>query len=502
MDAEVVVIGGGPSGLAVAAELALAGVSVVVLERRPATVHSSRAGTVLPRVLELLDARGVAERFTAAHRELHGGDEAPAHIWGGMRPVRWSHLDSRFGGLYLPQGTTERLLLEWAGEQGAEVRHGTTADRIEQGADGVRVSYRTAEGATGALTAGYLVGADGARSTVRAQVGIAWEGRDETFTGMAADLPFASPYGDGPHMADNERGWALLLPLGPRTTRVTLVHADRRRAARTAPITPEEVRRCLRDILGRDLPVHELTWAGRYTDAHRMAARWRRGRTVLLGEATRIAYPASGTGMQFCVQDAFNLGWKLAATVRGRAVPGLLDTYETERRPVTAELLASVRRQVAVQFDFSPEGVEFRRWFEREVMPVPEVQRRLAEDLNGLTVPYPAPAGSHPLTGHRVPDLELRTTDGGRTRVAELLRGQRLALLDLTGRDAYTHLDLGGLPVRTASGTSTTASAPEGVMSLLVRPDGYVAWASPEPPDPGTASREISRWFTRPADGR
>ena len=496
MDADVIVVGGGPSGLIVAGELALAGVRVIVLERRTEFVQS-RAGTILPRVLELLDARGLADAFIKRARRIRANPLFIVHIWAGMQPVHWRYLDSRFGfRLILPQNITEEMLLEHAVGLGVEVRHGARVTGVRQDAGSVRVEVETA-GATATLAAPWLVGADGGRSTVREAVGIPFEGHDASFTGIVADLRLDFPWPDGRRMVDNEKGWVTSFPFGEteKMTRFNMVHAERRHAPQSEPVTAEEVRRCLHDILEMDVPFEELRWGSRFTDALRIAPRYREGRALLVGEACRIHYPSSGVGMNFCIQDAFNLGWKLAAVVKGHASEALLDSYQEERRPVAEALLQSVQSQCAVQFDFTPEGVAFKRMFQTHMMPLPDVNRRLAHELNGLTFPYPSPPGSHQLTGERVPDVDL-VTPAGSVRIGELLRGQRLLLIDLTGNATYDGMELGELPVRALTGVPVlTPPALHGVRSLLVRPDAYVAWAGTEGPSIAAAKAEIGRWL-------
>jgi len=497
-DTDVIVVGGGPSGLTTASELALAGVRVTVLERRTQPVES-RAGTILPRVLELLDARGLADRFIERARTIKENPLIPVHIWAGMQPVHWHHLNSRFGfRLIMPQNLTEELLLERVREQGVDVRQGVTVSSVSSDPTGAKVAATTGEGDRIELSARYVVGADGGRSTVRREAGIGFEGHGATFTGIVADLRAERLGDDWRLMTDNEYGWVTSFPFGQeeeRVVRFNIVHAERRHAPQAEPVTEDEVRRCLRDIVGQDIEFDGLRWASRFTDAHRLASAFRKGRILLVGESARIHYPSSGVGMNFCLQDAFNLGWKLAAVVNGHADESLLDTYEEERRPVAEELLRSVAAQCALQFNFTAEGVALKRMFETHLLPLPEVNRRIALELNGLTFPYPSPPGSHSLTGHRAPDLELVTRDGVR-RLGELLRDQRFLLVDCTGDDSYAGLDTAGLPLRTVSGAAVlTTPDLRPVRSLLIRPDAYVAWADEHSPSPGRAAEEIKRWI-------
>ena len=497
-DTDVIVVGGGPSGLTTASELALAGVRVTVLERRTQPVES-RAGTILPRVLELLDARGLADRFIERARSIKENPLIPVHIWAGMQPVHWHHLGSRFGfRLIMPQNLTEELLLERVREQGINVRHGVTVEGVSSDPAGAKVAATTGDGDRLELSARYVVGADGGRSIVRREAGIGFEGHDATFTGIVADLHAERLGDDWRLMTDNEHGWVTSFPFGQdgeRVVRFNIVHAERRHAPRTEPVTEDEVRRCLRDIVGQDVEFDGLRWASRFTDTHRLATVFRKGRILLVGESARIHYPSSGVGMNFCLQDAFNLGWKLAAVVNGHADESLLDTYEEERRPVAEELLRSVAAQCALQFNFTAEGVALKRMFQTHLLPLPEVNRRIALELNGLTFPYPSPIGSHSLTGHRAPDLELVTRDGVR-RLGELLRDQRFLLVDCTGGDSYAGVDTARLPLRTVSGAAVLTS-PElrSIQSLLIRPDAYVAWADEQTPSPGRAAEEIKRWI-------
>lgn len=266
MTARVIVVGGGPSGLTVATELARARVEVVVLERRTQPVQS-RAGTVLPRVLELLDSRGLAQKFIDRAASIRSNPLIPVHIWAGMQPVEWRHLESRFGfRLVLPQNHTEELLLEEALRLGVVVRHGVTVESVVQQSTAVTVTA-AAEGGPVRLSADYLVGADGGRSIVRSQLGLGFEGHGPTFTGIVADLRMDRPWPEARRMIDNDKGWVTSFPFGENEsiTRFNIVHAERRHAPASEPVTADEVRRCLTDVLEKDLPFDDLVWASRFT---------------------------------------------------------------------------------------------------------------------------------------------------------------------------------------------------------------------------------------------
>lgn len=497
MNVDVVVVGGGPSGLTVASELALAGVNVVVLERRTEPA-GSRAGTILPRVLELFDTRGLAQTFIDRARAIRDNPLIPFHIWAGLQPVEWRHLGSRFGyRLILQQNITEELLAEHAAGLGVRIQRGVTVDGLEQDADGATVHTTSADGSRDSFTARYVIGADGARSTVRRLSGIEFDGHDATFTGIVADAVLDFPWDAPRQNGHNAHGWAAAFPFDEsgHITRFTIVHAQRRHADKNEPVTAAEVRAATSEIFGEAVEFEELRWGSRYTDETRVASSFRDRRVLLVGESTRVHYPASGVGMNFCLQDAFNLGWKLAAVVNGHADPQLLDSYEAERRPVTEALLESVAAQCAMQFDFSPEGLAYWRFFEKNLLPLPAVSRTLTRDLNGLTVGYPRAHDEHPLVGQAAPDLVLQTHEG-LVRLGELLRGQEFVLIDCTGDNRYGQLKFGSTPVRVVSGVP--APAPEelvGVRSLLVRPDSYIAWADTAAPDPDIALARLERWL-------
>ncbi len=495
MTSRVVVVGGGPSGLVVASELALAGVDVTVLERRTEPVQS-RAGTILPRVLELLDARGLAQELIDRARQIRPNPLFRTHMWAGMKPVDWRHLESRFGyRLILPQNVTEELLTKHALELGVTLRQGCTIDTVRQDEDTVHVTMADAEGVRSSAECDYLVGCDGGRSRVREQIGVDFPGHGPTFTGIVADVVLDNPWPEGRRITDNGRGWLASFPFGPGITRFNLVHAERMNADPAEPVTVEEVRRCVSEILETDLEIDELHWSSRFSDTTRIASTFSRGRVHLVGESTRIHYPASGVGMNFCIQDAFNLGWKLAAVVNGHADDALLATYETERRPVTEALLRSVAAQCAVQFAFTPEAVTFKRWFESVLLPIPEVNRRLGLELNGLTECYPSPAGSHPATGGRVPDLELQMP-GRIVPIGELLRSQHLVALDLTGDDRLAALRYQKAPVDVLSAVPVRLpDALLGVTTVLIRPDGYIAWASSGQPGASDVAGQVEHWL-------
>lgn len=499
LDADIIIVGGGPSGMAVASELALAGCSVIVLERRTSEVES-RAGTLLPRVLELLDARGITDRFIARMNTILPFPFRPDHIYAGLKPVNWTLLDSRFGfTLGLPQNHTEEILTAYAQELGVDLRLGHTVTGLTQTADHVAVTFEAPSGAR-SLSARYVVAADGGRSVVRRAIGLPFEGHAGTFTGMVVDATIKAPWPTGNFGVDNSRGWLRGFAFAPEITRFNMVHCEAMRQPKDAPVTVEEVRNALVDIAGQDFGVTGFRWASRYDDTMRQVPRLREGRVLLVGESARIHYPASGVGMNFCLQDAFNIGWKLAFVCKGLAGTGLLDTYHDERYPVLEKLLASVRAQCALQFNFSDDGVALKRRFEAYQMPVPQVNRALALELNGIEEPYPRDAAAHRLTGRPMPDLDLVLPDGTVTRLGVLLRAQRFVLLDLTGQNGFALLATDDLPVVSVTAiASRRIGNTAGICAALVRPDGYVAWATDTNATAKDAAAALARALFRPA---
>jgi 2-polyprenyl-6-methoxyphenol hydroxylase-like FAD-dependent oxidoreductase len=492
MEYDAIVAGGGPSGLVVAAELAAHGARTLVLERRTEGVQS-RAGTILPRVLELLDARGIADRFIQKTREISPWPLRPSHIWAGFHPIHWEHLESRFGfTLGLPQNMTEGLLWQWAEECGVHFRRGVSVESFVQTPETVEVRTVDSEGRSAKVSARYLIGADGARSTVRKQAGIPFEGRAASFRGIVVDAELESPWPEGRINVDNEMGWARGYRFGDGITRFNIVHRDRRHAPKDEPVTLPEVLQCLRDVHDTDYGIQNLRWASRFDDQMRSVPRLRDGRVFLVGESARVHYPASGVGMNFCLQDAFNLGWKLAHVVQGRGGEATLDSYEAERMPVMHGLLRSVLAQCALQFNFEPEGVALKRYMASEIVQLPDVQRRLVRELCGLEQPYPSAPGSHPLVGQRAPDLDLVTLDGHTTSITALLRDRRFLLLNLEAdRPPGSALETGRLPITHVQARAGRAPVSMlGVKRLLVRPDAYVAWA-----DDGNSPHQLGGWL-------
>jgi 2-polyprenyl-6-methoxyphenol hydroxylase-like FAD-dependent oxidoreductase len=493
-DVDVLVVGGGPSGLTLAAEVARTGARVLLLEKRQ-VAPIPRAGTVLPRPLELFDARGIAEQFISRTCELNPHPFQTWHIWAGMHPVDWTTRDSRFGfTLFLSQHESESILRGWAVETGVDARFEAEMVELTDHGDHVQVTWRDADRTMTTTTASYVVGADGGHSRTREQAGVEFPGHDTTFTGVIATAEMHFPWDGGLKVGHNERGWLTSFPFGPGLTRFTMVHTDGRSLPQDAPVTVEELGRCVSEILGEPVEIPSLLAASRYGDAQRIARQLRKGRIFLVGESARIHYPASGVGMNFCIQDAFNLGWKLGAVVANQASDTLLDTYESERRPIAEDLLKSVDAQVAIQFDFTPQGLAFTRHFEEHFITTPGVTQQLCRELNGLETPYPSASGSHASVGMPAPDIELLRHDGSTVRLYELLRVHPFVVLDLSGTGALRDLDLDGLPATLVEGHPTRRPAAlSDATAVVVRPDTYVAWATADAPDPGATRGAIER---------
>jgi 2-polyprenyl-6-methoxyphenol hydroxylase-like FAD-dependent oxidoreductase len=482
----VVIVGGGPTGMMLAAELTLAATDVLVVERRlTQELDGSRAGGLHSRTLEVLDQRGVVDRFLAEGQVVQTNGFAYIPLDISDFPSRHNH------GLALWQRDIERIMAGWVDELGVRCRRGVEVVSVTQDAGGV-----DAELSDGTLLRSqYLVGCDGGRSRVRKAAGIAFAGYDAAASYLIAQAHFAEtpevgvrPEGGGIGPVDRVNGGN---PYG-----IVLREA---RADHTADPTFDDLRGLLVDRFGTDWGVHDPTWISRFTDASRQAASYRADRVLVAGDAAHIHSPMGGQGLNTGVQDAVNLGWKLAQVVAGASPESLLDTYHAERHPVGAKVLQLTMAQSAL---VTPDDRHDQlRKTMAETLAVSEARVSLAGTMSGLGIRYDFGVG-HPLAGWRMPDLDLRTADGD-TRVLELLRAARPLLISLDPAATFdlrpwadrvrlvdaeaNQVDTWELPV---AGKVPAASA------VLVRPDGYIAWAG-DLDDPNLPAA-LSHWFGEP----
>ncbi|GAA0424467.1 FAD-dependent monooxygenase [Streptomyces luteireticuli] len=475
-DTEVLVVGAGPAGLLLACELALAGVRTAVVDKRVRAHRESRALNLHPRSLELLDLRGLADRFLAAGRTVPGWQFAAPL----KRPLDFTVLDTRHPyALLLAQSRTEELLARRAEELGVPIRRGHEAVALRQDPDGVEADVDGPDGRV-TLRAAYAVGCDGGRSAVRQAAGIGFPGTDESMTAVVGD--FATADHD-----DNERArrhGVLVARLEAGLTRYVVMDPLRLRVPSTEPVTLEEFRTSLRRACGTDCGVGRPRWLSRFGNTTRLAETYRRGRILLAGDAAHIHFPVGAQGLNTGLQDAMNLGWKLAAAVRGWAPPGLLDTYHGERHAVGRAVTTLTRAQtLLVELPLTPaygESATLLCELFDALLGIGDANRHLAGRLSALDTVYPSgdPA-AHPLTGARMPDIGL-TTGQGAWYVHDFLRDGRFVLLHLDGEgdgDGHGHRTAG--PVRTVRAEQYEEHpALDGATEVLIRPDGHVAWAT------------------------
>ncbi|USQ86415.1 FAD-dependent monooxygenase [Streptomyces phaeoluteigriseus] len=500
MDTDVVIAGAGPTGLMLACELRLAGADVVVVERLTERTGESRAGGMHSRTLEVLDQRGVLDRFLAV------GELQPVGHFSGL----WLDFDESESRhpypLMILQSAIERLLEEWAAELGVRVRWSSGVSGIRQDEAGVEVELGTADAAPAQLRARYLVGCDGGRSTVRKLSGIDFPGTPATMTALIGDVEL-------PDLPE-EYVWARRCPGGDFSAiafeagwhRVITSEYDRV-PDRDEPATFEQLRESLVRLAGTDFGMRGPRWISRFGDAARQAAQYRDGRVLLAGDAAHIHFPAGGQGLNLGVQDAVNLGWKLASVVRGRAPESLLDTYHAERHPVGERVLHNTRAQAAL----ARPGVQMDalRDVFGSLIVFDDVNRYLRGMLTALDIRYPVGC-DHPLAGRRVPDADLKTPDGA-TGVHELLHTARPLLLDLRGSTEVATAAEGWtdrVDLVEARSEDDHWPVPAGgdipaPTALLIRPDGHVAWAAAAggAPDTTTLRTALTTWFGPASQG-
>ncbi|MGI5170528.1 rifampin monooxygenase [Spirillospora sp. CA-253888] len=468
---DVIIAGCGPTGAMLASELRLHDVRVLVLEKETEPASFVRIVSLHMRSLELLAMRGLLDRVLE-----HGRRRPVGGVFAAIAKPAPKSLDSAYL-LGIPQPIITRLLEEHAIERGAQVRYGCAVAGLQQDDEGVTVELADGE----RLRARYLVGCDGGRSTVRKLLGVGFPGEPSRNDTLMGEMEVGVPREEiAARMADigrsQKRFW--LRPFGERVHSVVVPAAGV--GDRAEPPTLEDFRRQLRAIAGTDFGVHSPRWMSRFGDATRLAERYRVGRVLLAGDAAHIHPPIGGQGLNLGVQDAFNLGWKLAAQVRGRAPETLLDTYHAERHPVARDVLDNTRAQTEL---LSPEpGPQAVRRLLAELMDFDEVNRRLIEKITAIGVRYDFGDGPD-LLGRRLHDIDVR-----QGRLYDLLHHGRGLLLDRTGR-----LTAGGWSDRVDHLTDPTAALD--VPCVLLRPDGHVAWTGDDQQD---LDGHLSRWFGRP----
>ncbi|MFE3773687.1 FAD-dependent oxidoreductase [Streptomyces sp. NPDC059122] len=493
-DADVIVVGAGPTGLLLAGDLAAAGLAVTLLERRDGTTSNlSRAMAVHARSLEQLDARGLADELIGSSHRLPGFQA----FGGAVLPA--ARLRSRFPFVLItPQYEVERLLARRARRAGVTFRYGSEVLGLAQDADGVTVHFRAAEGAAedaaagvGSLRTAYVVGADGARSSIREAVGLPFPGKAVVRSVVLADVRVAQAPDSPFALRATRDAFAVIASFGDGWYRA--IGWNRHvQVPDDTPADLDEIREVTRLAFGTDYGMHDARWISRFRSDERQAPAYRVGRVLLAGDAAHVHSPAGGQGMNVGLQDAANLSWKLAAVVRGHSPDSLLDSYQEERHPVGEAVLRSSGALIRLALLRSPAGRALRDLGAPLLVRLRPLSRRAIGGVSGIDIAYPAGPGAHRLAGRRAPDIRL----AGGGRLYDVLRQGKFVLITPEGELPQD------TPLAPALDRVVTASWASGRRTaLLVRPDGYIAWATDAtaPAERATALRTaLDRWTGTP----
>ncbi|MET9656450.1 FAD-dependent monooxygenase [Streptomyces sp. NPDC006510] len=473
---DVLIVGAGPTGLLLAGDLAAQGVSVTLAERRPhRTSNMTRAFAVHARTLELLDSRGLADEL------IKTGTPLSSLRFFGKLSLDLSRLHTRFPFVLItPQYQVERLLERRARTAGVHFRYDTELTALHQdaGSDSVTAELREPDGGRTALAARYLVGTDGMRSSVRQALGLPFPGKSVIRSMVLADVRLTEEPPGLLTVNGTGDAFAFIAPFGDGWYRV--MGWDRaHQAADSDPVDLEELREISRLALGTDYGMHDARWISRFHSDERQVPSYRTGRVFLAGDAAHVHSPAGGQGMNTGLQDAANLSWKLAAVLRGHSADpeALLDSYHAERHPVGTRVLRSSGALVRLAMARTPLQRTVRTIAAKVLSAIRPASDKAIGMVSGISIAYPAPRGAHPLTAKRAPDLSLR--EG---RLHQLLRDGTFVLVTPGG--AATPASPTPLVHAHWRGDRTT--------TLLVRPDGYIAWAS-DHADPAALRAALTR---------
>ncbi len=463
--ADVLIVGAGPTGLLLAGDLAAAGIRVTVLEKRPAKISNlTRAFGVHARTLEVLDARGLADELIPTGRQL-----TQLRLFSSLS-LDLATLPSRFPYLLsTPQYEVEKLLHRRTTEHGVTFVHDAEVTGLRQDADGVTVEVRGRDGASATYRAPYVVGTDGVRSAVREALGQPFPGQSVISSIVLADVQLESEPELTVAVNSGQDAFGFMIPFGDGYWRVGGWNRERAEIPDDAPTSLDELRDIIRRAFGSDFGMHDERWISRFHSDERQVPQYRTGRVFLAGDAAHTHSPAGGQGMNTGLQDANNLGWKLAAVLDGRAPDSLLDTYQDERHPVGSAVLRSSGMIVRLAMAHNPAQLAARWLAAKVINNAPPVSRKAIGQITGIGYAYEAPRGSHALVGRRAEDGRL--SDG--TRLYEALRAGQFVLVGPKETPLPAELErLVGEGCVRAEWENGDAGA-----AVLVRPDGYVAWA-------------------------
>jgi 2-polyprenyl-6-methoxyphenol hydroxylase-like FAD-dependent oxidoreductase len=476
---DVAVVGGGPVGMWLAAELHRGGVRPVVLERRAERPRHSKALTIYPRTVEQFAMRGLVERWLA-----EGTPVPSSHFALLKNRLDFSFLETRYPyTLFLPQRRTEELLQDHLAELGVPFLRQHAVTGLRQDDTGVDLDVDTPAGPE-VIRAAYVAGCDGAGSLVRTMAGIDFAGTPETWRTILGDVELADPP-PAPALTLSQPGGSLyMVAIGGGRYRVAVIdHATLYHPA-DGPVTCDELRASTLRVAGTDFGMRETpdAWLSRVGNVTRQAARYRSGRVLLAGDAAHVHYPAGGQGLNLGLQDATNLAWKLAAEIRGWAPAGLLDSYHAERYPVGLDVIDDSLAQCGLFANPSREGIALRDRFDAILGTSPALCRELAVRVSGLAVRYPA-AG--PRAGQRVPDLGLR--DAPAATVFGLLHPAKFVLLNPAGSVPAEPAGYDERLIVVHAELAADDPGWAGAGAMLIRPDGYIAWSSADETPPLTS---------------
>ncbi|MEV1002688.1 FAD-dependent oxidoreductase [Nonomuraea sp. NPDC050202] len=478
MDTDVIIVGAGPTGLLLAGDLAQAGVTTTVLERRVDDLRISRAFAVHARTLEVLDMRGLADQVIATGNKVAG-----LTLWDDVTAAMTRLPSTHNYMLVTPQYNIERALRERALAHGARLLTGHEMAGLRQDGQGVDLEVREPDGQLRVYRSRYVVGADGHHSSVREAIGLPFPGGSVARSVILADVRLAHAPQGVLTVNSVREGFVFMAPFGDGWYRIigrSNINGD---LPDDAPVDLEELRWLTRKARGTDFGMHDPRWLSRFHSEERQAPRYRVGRVFIAGDAAHVHSPAGGQGMNTGLQDVANLSWKLAAAVHGTAPAGLLDSYERERHPVGRQVLRTSGILMRLALLRSPISRAIRNAVSGAALRTRAVERRVALGaLSGIGIRYPAPSHAHHLTGRRAPDLPLADGPQSPQRLFEALRAGRFVLVvpPGTARISDPRADV------------VTAGAAAGP-TVLVRPDGYVAWAGQQP-DRAAVREALDRW--------